>query len=101
MKHQMSCCQFLCFFRGLTRGLLKTIERPSSFVASYLHFSAVSVQFHNCNDSDTRVAKRLRVPTMGLRDILHQAKGGSFWLSPLRSDGSQDDWAGEAGPVEL
>jgi hypothetical protein len=29
-----------------------------------------------------------------------QAKGGSSWSSPLRSDGSQDDQAGEAGPVE-
>jgi hypothetical protein len=26
---------------------------------------------------------------------------GSPWSSPLRSDGSQDDQAGEAGPVEL
>ncbi len=25
---------------------------------------------------------------------------GSPWSSPLRSDGSQDDQAGEAGPVE-
>ncbi len=38
---------------------------------------------------------------MHSRDILHQAYGGSSWLSPLRSDGSQDDQAGEADLVEL
>jgi hypothetical protein len=27
-------------------------------------------------------------------------QGGSSWSSPLRSDGSRDDQAGEAGPVE-
>ncbi len=40
-----------------------------------------------------RVVGNLRVPTKRSRDILQQA-------SPLRSDGSQDDHAGEAGPVE-
>ncbi len=55
----------------------------------------------NCHDSVTRVAGKLQVPTMQSRDILHQAKGGSSWSSPLRSEGSQDDQAGEAGPVEL
>jgi hypothetical protein len=33
------------------------------------------------------------------RYILHQAKGGSSWSSPLRSDASQDDQVGEAVPV--
>jgi hypothetical protein len=37
---------------------------------------------------------------MHLWDILHQAKRGSSWSSPLRLDGSQDDQAGEAGPVK-
>ncbi len=59
-----------------------------------------TIEFHNCNDSATGVAGRLRVPSMHSRDILHQAKGGSTWLSPLRSDGSGDDQAGGAGPVE-
>jgi hypothetical protein len=36
---------------------------------------------------------------MHSRDILHQAKGLSSWLSQLRSGGSRDDQAGEAGPV--
>jgi hypothetical protein len=27
-------------------------------------------------------------------------QGGSSWSSPLRSNGSQDDQMGEAGPVE-
>jgi hypothetical protein len=47
-----------------------------------------------------RVAGILRVPTMSSKDILLQAKGGSSWLSQLRSDGTRDDQAGEAGPVE-
>jgi hypothetical protein len=34
-----------------------------------------------------------------LKDILHQAKGGSSWSSPLRSDGFRDDQGGEAGPL--
>jgi hypothetical protein len=70
----------------------KTIELPSSLAASCL-------TLHNCNVSVTRVAKRLQVPTMGPRDILHQAKGGSSCSSPLRSDGSREDQAGEAGPL--
>ncbi len=36
MRHQMSCCQFLCFSSRLTCGLLKNHRTPSSFVASYL-----------------------------------------------------------------
>ncbi len=54
----------------------------------------------NNNDSVMKVPGRLRVPTLHSRDILLQAKGGSSWLSPLRSDGSRDDQAAEAGPVE-
>jgi hypothetical protein len=37
---------------------------------------------------------------MHLKDILRQAKGGSSWSSSLRSDGSQDNQVGEAGPVK-
>ncbi len=39
-------------------------------------------------------------PTKRSKDILLQAKGGSPGSGPLRSDGSRDDQAGEAGPVE-
>jgi hypothetical protein len=46
-----------------------------------------------------RVAGKLQVPTECSRDISNQAKG-SLGLSPLRSDGSRNDQAGEAGPVE-
>jgi hypothetical protein len=28
------------------------------------------------------------------------SQGGSSWSSPLRSDGSRDDQAGDSGPVE-
>jgi hypothetical protein len=37
---------------------------------------------------------------MHSKDNLFQAKGGSSSSSPLRSDCSQDDQVGEAGPVE-
>ncbi len=45
-----------------------------------------------------RVAEILRIPTMRSKYILFQAKGGSSRLSPLRSDGSRDDQARDAGP---
>jgi hypothetical protein len=51
-------------------------------------------------DRVTKVARRLWVPTMRSRNILLQAKGGSSWSSPLRSDGSWDDQAREARPAE-
>jgi hypothetical protein len=47
-----------------------------------------------------RAVGNLRVPTGHSRDILLQATRGSPGSSPLRSDGSRDDQAGEAGPVE-
>ncbi len=47
-----------------------------------------------CNDSIARVVGNLRVPTG------HFKPRGSPGSSPLRSDGSRDDQAGEAGPVE-
>jgi hypothetical protein len=62
--------------------------------------SAVPLEFRDYKDSVMRVARILQVPTMRSKDILLQAKGGSSWSSPLRSDGSRDDQAGEAGPVE-
>jgi hypothetical protein len=74
---------------------------PAALLLRTYHSSAVPVEFHNCNDSVIRVAGRLRVPTMRSKDILHQAKGESYWSSPLRSDGSQDYQAAEAGPLEL
>jgi hypothetical protein len=37
---------------------------------------------------------------MHLRDILQQAKRITL-INPLRSDGSRDDQAGKASPVEL
>jgi hypothetical protein len=66
--------------------------------------SAVLVKFYDYKDSVVREAGILRggrVPTMRSRDVLLQAQGGSSWLSPLSLDGSRDDKAGEAGPVEL
>jgi hypothetical protein len=55
----------------------------------------------NSNVDVRRVARRLQVTSMHSRDILLQAKEGSSWSSPLRSDGSRDDQAGEAGQVEM
>ncbi len=47
-----------------------------------------------------RVARILRVPTIPLKGHSASGQGGSAWSSPLRLDGSRDDQAGEAGPVE-
>jgi hypothetical protein len=46
-----------------------------------------------------RIVGNLRVPTGHSRDILLQAKGITG-IDQIRSDGSRDDQAGEAGPVE-
>ncbi len=46
-----------------------------------------------------RVVGTLRVPTGHSRDILHQAKGITG-IESTQTDGSCDDQAGEAGPVE-
>ncbi len=55
----------------------KPLNPPAPYVASCLTSGAVPPEFHYCNDSVTRVAGRLQVPTMPSRDVLHQAKGGS------------------------
>ena len=52
-----------------------------------------------------RIVRNLWVPTRHSRDILLQGTScfkprGSPGSSPLRSDGSRNDQAGEAGPVE-
>ncbi len=76
MRHQMTCCRFLCFSIRLTCGLLKNHRTPPA--ALLLHTNrpnAVPVEFPNHNDSVTRVARRLHIPTMRPRDILLQAKG--------------------------
>jgi hypothetical protein len=99
VRHQMACCRFLCFPTGLV-AFWNPQNPPAALLPYAKQSAAVPVKFHNCNDSVTRVARRLRVLTMHSKDILLQAKGGSSWLSPLRSDDSRDDQAGEAGPVE-
>jgi hypothetical protein len=56
----------------------KTSDLTEPFVASCLTSRAVSVEFHNCNDSVTRVARRLWVPTMHSNDNpASRKKGGS------------------------
>jgi hypothetical protein len=75
------------FFHWARRvAFSKTIQSPSSFVVSYQTYqcSTVPVEFHNCNDSVTRVTGRLRVPTMRSKDILLQAKGDH--LGQVHSD---------------
>ncbi len=52
-----------------------------------------------CNDGITRVVGNLWVPTGHSRDILLQAKGITG-IESAQIDGSRDDQAGEAGPVE-
>jgi hypothetical protein len=54
---------------------LEKQEYPSADLLLHTNCpSAVPVKFHNYNDSVTRVARRLQVPTMPSRDILLQAK---------------------------
>jgi hypothetical protein len=50
------------------------------------------VEFHNCNYSVMRVARRLRVPAMHSRDILHQATQ-IRWFSRRSGGGG---WSGRA-----
>ncbi len=83
------------------RDHLWPLKKPAALLFHTKRPSAVPVKFHNYNNSVTRVAGRLWVPTMRSWDILLQAKGGSSWSSPLRSDGSQNDRVGEAGLAEL
>jgi hypothetical protein len=53
------------------------------------------------HDGITRVVGNLRVPTGHSMEWTSCFKPwGSLGSSPLRSDGSRDDQAGEAGPVE-
>jgi hypothetical protein len=52
--------------------LWRMIEFPH--VASCVTSRAIPVEFHNWNDSVTRVVGKLRVPTKHSRDILQQAK---------------------------
>jgi hypothetical protein len=60
----------------------------------------ISLRLRNyCSVGIMRVFGNLQVPTGHSKDILLKARG-SPGLSPLRSDGSRDDQAGEAGPVE-
>ncbi len=58
--------------------------------------SAVPVEFCDYKNNVMRIVGRLWVPSIRSRNILLQAK----WApSPLRSNGSRDEQAGEAGPV--
>jgi hypothetical protein len=95
MRHQTSF-SFFAFQAVSLMASWKTIEPPSSFFASYLtHQSSSIIAMIRV----TREAWRLRVPTMRSKDILHQAKWGSSWSSPLRKNGSPDNQEGEADPV--
>ncbi len=73
-------------------AFLEPKEPSSSCVTTYQPPSAVPVEFHTYKDSVMRPAGILLVPAMRSRDILHQAKRDHL---DLRSDGSQDDQAGE------
>ncbi len=59
------------------------------------------------NQVSSIIAMTVSREQSGIHGILLSAQGtscskprGSPWSSPLRSDGSQDDQAGEAGPAE-
>ncbi len=63
-------------------------------MASCLTSRAIPVEFHNCNDSVTRIAGELRVPTKRSRDIPQQAKGAG-------SSGACGSSAGRSGASGL
>ncbi len=101
MMQQMSFCQFLYFSSRLICGLLITHRTPPA--ALLLHTnrpSAVPVKFKNYNDSVTRVAGRLRVLTMSLRDILLQDKEDHLDQVHAEQMVLKMIRVGEAGPVE-
>ncbi len=65
-----------------------------------LRRAKISLSLQNyCKDSVMRIVGNLQVPidTQGTFCFKPRGSPGS---SPLRSDGSRDDQAGEAGPVE-
>ncbi len=69
-------------------------------MAYFWYTNAKPVQFHNCNDSVTRVVRNLRVPTKRSRYILQQAKGITLiestqirWFSRWSGGGG---WSGRA-----
>jgi hypothetical protein len=71
-------CHVVGFFAFLAGSLVaswKVIEPPAALLLHTNCPSIVPVEFHNYNDSVTRAAGRLLVPTMRSRDILFQAKG--------------------------
>ncbi len=75
MRHQMSCCRFLCFSSGFTSALLETHRNPLEALLLQINRpSAVPVKSPNYNHSVTWVARILQVPTMRSRDILLHAK---------------------------
>jgi hypothetical protein len=94
----MSCCRFLCFYSRLTCGLLKKHRTPQQ-LCCFIPTAPVQYQLSSLI---TMIVSREQLGYFGFstkhsRDILLQAKGDYL---PLRSDGSRDDQAGEAGTLE-
>ncbi len=100
MRHQMSCCPFLCLSSGLTCSLLKNHRTPYQFFCFVL---ITPVQYHSTS-LNTMIVSQSSRGIMGsyyaFKGYSASSQGGSSWPSPLRSDGSWYDHAGEAGPVE-
>ncbi len=73
---QLQPCLPKCLLGGTRcHAAWKPIEPPSSFVASYQLPQCLPIKFHNYNDSVTRAARILLVPTLRSRDIQLQAQG--------------------------
>jgi hypothetical protein len=43
VRHQMTCCRFLCFFIGLTCGLLKNPKPPSLIPTAPVQYQSNSI----------------------------------------------------------
>jgi hypothetical protein len=60
---------------GSLLALWRMIEFPSTPCGLMPNLQSITSQIPYCNDSVTRIAREIRVPTKHSRDILHQAKG--------------------------
>ncbi len=100
MRHQMSCCRF----SSLPAGSLVAFWNPKNpqqlccFIAttqcSTSQIQSLQGQCHESSHDN-------RGSYYALKGHSAAGQGGSPWSCPLGSNGSRDDQAGEAGPVEL
>jgi hypothetical protein len=99
MRHQISCCRF----HSLPAGSLVPFWNPKNPPAALLLHNNHLVQYQ----TNSIIKRTVSWEKPGYHGFLLCAREtfciktrGSPWLSPLSSDGSWDDQAGEAGTIE-